>query len=120
MGLSATDKAPGQVLDLPIDREISSIPRPKVGDTTDEDHAGKWEYPSPQQFYNALVRKGQETPEDSIEMVVAIHNFLNEQAWEEVMKWEKRLPGYVTFTLSSGPCIDRAVRAMHALAKLAS
>ena len=97
MGLSATDKAPGQILDLPIDREVSTIPRPKLGDATDEDHAGKWEYPSPQQFYNALVRKGQETPEESIEMVVAIHNFLNEQAWEEVMKWEKRLPGYVLF-----------------------
>jgi hypothetical protein len=54
-----------------------------------------WEYPSPQQFYNALVRKGWETPEESIEMVVAIHNFLNERAWEEVMKWEKRKPGWV-------------------------
>ena len=93
IGLSETDKAPGQILDLPIDREISSIPRPKLGDASDEDHTGKWEYPSPQQFYNALVGKGQETPEDSIEMVVAIHNFLNEQAWEEVLKWEKRLPG---------------------------
>jgi cytochrome c heme-lyase len=98
LGLSATEKAPGQVLDLPTEREVSSIPRPQhVGDGEDllpEDrHDGKWEYPSPQQFYNALVRKGWETPEESIEMVVAIHNFLNERAWEEVMAWEKRLPG---------------------------
>ena len=82
--------APGQSISLPTDRESSTIPRPKSGEESD---SGVWEYPSPQQFYNALVRKGWETPEESMEMVVAIHNFLNERAWEEVMKWEKRLPG---------------------------
>jgi hypothetical protein len=50
----------------------------------------KWEYPSPQQFYNALVRKGWETPEEHVETMVDIHNFLNERAWMEVLKWEKR------------------------------
>ncbi len=44
----------------------------------------------PQQFYNALVRKGWETPEEHVETMVEIHNFLNEEAWEEVLKWEKR------------------------------
>lgn len=79
---------------------MSSIPRPQNAQPSEGDeiypedvHNGKWEYPSPQQFYNALVRKGWETPEESIEMVVAIHNFLNERAWEEVMAWERRLPG---------------------------
>jgi cytochrome c heme-lyase len=98
LGLSSTEKAPGQVLDLPTEREVSSIPRPQQAEDgeailPEDRHNGKWEYPSPQQFYNALVRKGWETPEESIEMVVAIHNFLNERAWEEVMAWEKRLPG---------------------------
>ncbi|EIM86676.1 cytochrome c and c1 heme-lyase [Stereum hirsutum FP-91666 SS1] len=65
---------------LPTDRETSSIPR---------DEAGKWEYPSPQQFYNALVRKGWETPEEHVETMVNIHNFLNEMAWDEVKRWEK-------------------------------
>jgi len=64
-----------------MQREASSIPR---------DAGLKWEYPSPQQFYNALVRKGWETPEEHIETMVQIHNFLNEQAWLEVLKWEKR------------------------------
>ncbi|WFD01289.1 holocytochrome-c synthase [Malassezia yamatoensis] len=50
---------------------------------------GNWEYPSPQQFYNALVRKGWETPEENVEMMVMIHNFLNERAWQEVIEWEK-------------------------------
>ncbi|KAJ2918641.1 hypothetical protein MD484_g1775, partial [Candolleomyces efflorescens] len=73
--------APHQGMSLPTQRTESSIPR---------DESGRWEYPSPQQFYNALVRKGWETPEEHVETMVEIHNFLNEEAWEEVKKWERR------------------------------
>ncbi|CEG70570.1 hypothetical protein RMATCC62417_06441 [Rhizopus microsporus] len=76
-------KQPDQTIDLPTERVISSIPKSK-------DSEAKWEYPSPQQFYNALRRKGWETPEDEIETMVDIHNFLNEEAWQEVLKWEKK------------------------------
>ncbi|KAH9995041.1 cytochrome c/c1 heme-lyase [Russula vinacea] len=76
------ERAPSQTQDLPTERTASSIPR---------DAAGHWEYPSPQQFYNALVRKGWETPENEIETMVQIHNFLNEKAWEEVQKWEAQV-----------------------------
>ncbi|KAH9978327.1 cytochrome c and c1 heme-lyase [Russula compacta] len=76
------DRAPSQTIDLPTERTASSIPR---------DVAGNWDYPSPQQFYNALVRKGWETPESEIETMVQIHNFLNEKAWEEVQKWEAQI-----------------------------
>ena len=79
-----------QTMDLPTDRTTSSIPR---------DAAGNWEYPSPQQFYNALVRKGWETPENQVETMVQIHNFLNEKAWEEVHKWEAHVNKYVCFCL---------------------
>lgn len=71
---------------LPTERTVSSIPR---------DGEGNWEYPSPQQFHNALERKGMETPEEHVDMMVQIHNFLNEQAWQEVLKWEKRQNMYV-------------------------
>lgn len=70
-----------QLAALPTDRSTSSIPR---------DDASRWEYPSPQQFYNALVRKGWETPEEHVETMVQIHNFLNEQAWLEILKWERK------------------------------
>ncbi|KAI0352355.1 cytochrome c and c1 heme-lyase [Trametes cingulata] len=70
-----------QAAALPTERETSSIPR---------DESSRWEYPSPQQFYNALVRKGWETPEEHVETMVQIHNFLNEQAWQEILKWEKK------------------------------
>ncbi|ADV23136.1 cytochrome c heme-lyase [Cryptococcus gattii Ru294] len=87
-------RQPDQKLDLPTERTASTIPRPYTAPGGEAYGTGNtWDYPSPQQFYNALVRKGWETPEDSVEVMVAIHNFLNERAWDEVMKWEKRLPG---------------------------
>jgi len=67
-------------MELPLEREVSSIPRAK--------DSSKWEYPSAQQFYNALVRKGWETPEEHVQTMVDIHNFLNEEAWQEILKWE--------------------------------
>ncbi|KAF8202314.1 cytochrome c/c1 heme-lyase [Pholiota molesta] len=77
----AQTPAQNQSVQLPTQRTESSIPR---------DQSAKWEYPSPQQFYNALVRKGWETPEEHVETMVEIHNFLNEEAWGEVLKWERR------------------------------
>ena len=80
-----------QSIDLPLERSESSIPR---------DTSSRWEYPSPQQFYNALVRKGWETPEEHVVTMVEIHNFLNEEAWEEVKKWEKRRTEYVPVAIN--------------------
>jgi cytochrome c heme-lyase len=77
------ERAPSQTVDLPVEREISSIPR---ADNTNE----KWEYPSPQQMYNAMLRKGYtDTPQDAVESMVAVHNFLNEGAWAEIVEWEQ-------------------------------
>lgn len=110
--------SPGQKTFLPLERTISSIPRAGGGSpsacpvahtasgssaaapspdaqakapATKEEE--QWEYPSPQQFYNALVRKGWETPEESIEMMVNIHNWLNEEAWTQVRRWEEKHDG---------------------------
>ncbi|KAI1627756.1 cytochrome c heme-lyase [Exophiala viscosa] len=71
-----------QQIALPLEREISSIPR---GDTN-----SNWEYPSPQQMFNAMLRKGYtDTPADAVESMVAVHNFLNEGAWQEIEEWER-------------------------------
>lgn len=76
-------RAKCQKIALPVDRTVSSIPR---GDAD-----SNWEYPSPQQMYNAMLRKGyDDTPEDAVESMVAVHNFLNEGAWEEIEGWEGR------------------------------
>ena len=42
-------------------------------------------------MYNAMLRKGyDDTPEDAVESMVAVHNFLNEGAWAEIEGWEAR------------------------------
>ena len=76
-------RSTNQKIALPTSRTTSSIPR---GDTETN-----WEYPSPQQMYNAMLRKGHDdTPEDAVESMVAVHNFLNEGAWAEIEGWEAR------------------------------
>lgn len=80
-------RADAQIQDLPLDRERSTIPK---GD------GSLWEYPSPQQMYNAMLRKGYtDTPIDAVESMVGVHNFLNEGAWAEIMGWERRFSGGV-------------------------
>ncbi|KAF3351525.1 hypothetical protein BJF96_g8132 [Verticillium dahliae] len=75
--------ASNQAISLPTSREPSTIPRGS-GD-------GNWEYPSPQQMYNALLRKGYtDTDITAVESMVACHNFLNEGAWAEIVGWEDR------------------------------
>lgn len=78
--------ATNQAIALPTSREASTIPR-GGGD-------GNWEYPSPQQMYNALLRKGYtDTDITAVESMVACHNFLNEGAWAEIIAWEDRFAG---------------------------
>lgn len=79
-------RAPDQTYALPTERDPSTIPKGS-GD-------GNWEYPSPQQMYNALLRKGYtDTDVTAVESMVAVHNFLNEGAWVEIVDWEQRFGG---------------------------
>lgn len=48
-------------------------------------------YPSEQMFYNSLKRKGKGSdvkPED-VQLMVAIHNNMNEKTWRELLMWER-------------------------------
>ncbi|KAF8299955.1 cytochrome c and c1 heme-lyase [Clavulina sp. PMI_390] len=87
--------SPNQSKILSTERETSSIPRvvanSETGDYLNQGEAKNWVYPSPQQFYNALMRKGHDMPEDQMATMVQLHNFLNEEAWNEVLQWEGRL-----------------------------
>ncbi|KAL7283276.1 cytochrome C1 heme lyase [Trametes coccinea BRFM310] len=64
---------------LPLDREVSSIPRVD---------GGKWVYPSQAQFFAAMARKNHNPQERDMRVVVPIHNAVNERAWQEILKWE--------------------------------
>jgi len=77
------ERAENQTVALPTEREPSTIPK--------GDGEGNWEYPSPQQMYNALLRKGYtDTDATAVESMVSVHNFLNEGAWAEIVEWERR------------------------------
>ena len=76
--------APGQRHKLSKDRVTSSIPG--------QDGAAPWVYPSPQMFFNAMRRKGFDPQERDMETVVAIHNTVNEQTWDEIRRWEALYP----------------------------
>ncbi|XP_013406969.1 cytochrome c-type heme lyase [Lingula anatina] len=78
--------SPDQPFPLSTDRVVSSIPK---GGTENE----YWVYPSPQMFWNAMLRKGwrwkkDDISEEDMNGIIRIHNANNEQAWLEVLKWE--------------------------------
>lgn len=72
-----------QTVSLPTERVSSTIPK---GGTD-----GTWTYPSPQMFWNSLARKGKlgTTKEQDMEVVVAIHNDMNEGTWKKILEWEE-------------------------------
>lgn len=93
---------PDQTIPLSTHRTMSSIPK---GSTTPNDASSsssttpihqpqnntKWVYPSEQQFYNAMKRKGWDIApgtESTIPFVVQIHNAVNERGWKEIREWE--------------------------------
>lgn len=78
--------APDQPFDLSTERQVSTIPKAD----SDKDH---WVYPSPQMFWNAMLRKGWRWKDDDLSQkdmqhIISIHNVNNELAWKEVLKWE--------------------------------
>uniref|UniRef100_A0A182W163 holocytochrome-c synthase n=1 Tax=Anopheles minimus TaxID=112268 RepID=A0A182W163_9DIPT len=82
--------SPGQPFPLPTDRQISSIPKATV---TADGKQEFWLYPSQQMFWNAMLRKGWRWEKDDLapkdmDDIIKIHNANNEQAWQEVLKWE--------------------------------
>lgn len=79
---------PKQRAPLSTTRVSSTIPK---GGTENE----TWTYPSPQMFFNALMRKGKGDGirEEDMSVVIAVHNNMNERTWKHVLEWEKQHPG---------------------------
>jgi len=104
--------APGQNVALPTERVVSTIPKVAGGD-----EKTTWTYPSPQMFYNALARKGkldEDTKEEDMISVVAIHNCMNEGTWGRILQWEEVLnptkdeeDGKVSSSNTSGPSLTK-------------
>lgn len=100
---------PDQTVPLGRHRQVSSIPRSTNSNTTtapphhqhydnssnasndsnDNSDNSKWVYPSEQQLYNAMRRKGwSNVPEESVPAVLQIHNHVNEHTWRQIRAWE--------------------------------
>ncbi|AFZ79864.1 hypothetical protein BEWA_027130 [Theileria equi strain WA] len=68
-------------ISLETDRKTSSIPRAGYDEN--------WVYPSPMQFYNALVLKNKSNGDANyMKEAVHAHNEVNEQSWQKVLEWE--------------------------------
>lgn len=86
---------------LSNEREISSIPRYYMeggaeeqpasahGDAEASEADSKWVYPSPSQFYTAIQRKNHDAHAEDMNVVVPIHNAVNEEAWRMIRDWEQ-------------------------------
>lgn len=96
---SGAQAADGQPLSL--EREVSSIPRfyMEGADPVESEHTAseaveerdnKWVYPSPNQFYNAVRRKNHDAKAEDMNVVVPIHNAVNEEAWRMIRDWESK------------------------------
>jgi cytochrome c heme-lyase len=73
---------------LPTERETSTIPMNEKGEN--------WVYPSPQQMLNAMARKGyDDTNTEDVPAMVSVHNWINEESWHQILKWENRFFPYV-------------------------
>ncbi|ODV97859.1 hypothetical protein PACTADRAFT_83262 [Pachysolen tannophilus NRRL Y-2460] len=68
-------------VDLPMEREVSSIPRTGAN--------SNWIYPSQKQFFEAMKRKEWNPDVKDMKTVVPIHNAVNERAWFYIQLWEK-------------------------------
>ena len=88
---------------LSNERVVSSIPRYYPEGQHPEDKApasthamddgaerdDRWVYPSPSQFYNAVRRKNHQADAADMDVVVPIHNAVNEEAWRRIVEWEQ-------------------------------
>ena len=82
--------SPDQPFELDTARVTSSIPKYTKANENDT----HWRYPSPQMFWNAMLRKGWRWKDDEptpevMNNIVSIHNVNNERAWREVLMWEQ-------------------------------
>ena len=83
---------------------------------------GTWQYPSPQMFYNALVRKNkvEGACEDDMDTVVAIHNNMNEKTWNLVMQWENLHASSFRNVPGANPKLLKFIGRPHDLSPLAT
>jgi hypothetical protein len=82
------DRQVGQKVQLSTERAVSSIPMGDFSPAHQPKDSKQWVYPSEQQYYNAIKRKGYRVSETEVPSVLYVHNNVNEQGWTKVKEWE--------------------------------
>lgn len=104
------EKSNTEIKGLSAKRVQSSIPRSEAPSTDGESSACpvktkentmNWMYPSETMFYSAMARKGNRPNPHDMELVVNIHNMVNEQCWVEILKWEQMHKAYIHIVFST-------------------
>lgn len=76
--------------DLSTSRTVSTIPKSNFTPSHQPQQSIhlNWVYPSEQQYYNAMKRKGYNPKEADIPVALFIHNTVNEEGWRQIREWE--------------------------------
>jgi cytochrome c heme-lyase len=85
---NTSEKAPHHQPTTPTTSPAASACDDNASDTSNNN----WVYPSEQQFFNAMKRKGWQLPpgsEVTMPQVVQIHNAVNERGWSQIIQWER-------------------------------
>jgi cytochrome c heme-lyase len=77
-----------QTTKLETVRAVSSIPKGDFSPAHQPANAERWVYPSEQQYYNAMRKKGYNPQEGDVSVILAIHNMVNERGWSQIKEWE--------------------------------
>ncbi|PKI84330.1 holocytochrome-c synthase [Malassezia vespertilionis] len=75
-----------------MDLETTNSEMPSVhsgSETAVDEQERNWVYPSPSQFYTAVTRKNHDVRAEDMNVVVPIHNAVNEEAWRRILEWER-------------------------------
>eukprot|EP00928_Gymnodinium_smaydae_P068263 TRINITY_DN51341_c0_g1_i1.p1 TRINITY_DN51341_c0_g1~~TRINITY_DN51341_c0_g1_i1.p1 ORF type:complete len:255 (+),score=39.58 TRINITY_DN51341_c0_g1_i1:67-765(+) len=68
---------------------VDSLSRERAVSTIPSSTGEPFLYPSERQFHGAATAKGHKVDTQDMSMVIAIHNAVNEQTWQEIMKYER-------------------------------
>eukprot|EP01035_Chromulina_nebulosa_P020099 gene20099-26096_t len=79
---------PNQSKPLSTVRAVSTIPKSEYSPLHQPSNIDRWVYPSEQQYYNAMRRKGYNPNESDVPAILYIHNMVNEEGWRRIKDWE--------------------------------
>eukprot|EP00418_Pyrodinium_bahamense_P008039 CAMPEP_0179123100 /NCGR_PEP_ID=MMETSP0796-20121207/58126_1 /TAXON_ID=73915 /ORGANISM="Pyrodinium bahamense, Strain pbaha01" /LENGTH=231 /DNA_ID=CAMNT_0020821741 /DNA_START=59 /DNA_END=754 /DNA_ORIENTATION=- len=85
-GLQSNSSTPGPVTPMEAVPQLCHV---RVESSIPSANGQPFLYPSERQFYGSATAKGHSVRPQDMGMVVAIHNAVNERAWQEILRFER-------------------------------